>query len=70
MTERRLAFMDIRELLRHLQAEPSNRKVEQQTGIDRRTVKRYRAWAQAQKLLEGPLPSHEALKRLLDETLP
>ena len=70
MTERRLAFMNIRELLRHLQAEPSNRKVEQQTGIDRRTVKRYRVWAQAQKLLDGALPSHEALKQLLDETLP
>lgn len=70
MTERRLALMNIRELIRHIQEEPSNRKIEQQTGIDRRTVKRYRAWATAQKLLDGPLPSHEALKGLLDETLP
>lgn len=70
MTERRLGLMNIRELLRHMQQEASNRKVEEQTGIDRRTVKRYRDWAQSQKLLEVALPSHEALKRLLDETLP
>jgi len=70
MPERRLALMNIRELLRHMQDEPSNRKIEQQTGIDRRTVKRYREWAKEQKLLEGPLPSHEELLRLLEETLP
>jgi transposase len=70
MTERRLVYMNIRDLLRHMQEEPSNRKVERQTGIDRRTVKRYREWAKKQKLLEGALPSHEALMRLLNETLP
>lgn len=70
MTERRLRLMNIRELLRYIQEERSNRKIERETGIDRRTVKRYREWASAQKLLEGALPSHEVLKRLLDETLP
>ncbi|HZW04511.1 MAG TPA: IS21 family transposase [Anaerolineaceae bacterium] len=70
MSERRLALMNIRELLRHIQQEPSNRKIERNTGIDRRTVKRYRDWAEQQQLLNGPLPSHEALLRLLDETLP
>jgi transposase len=62
--------MDIRELLRHIQQERSNRKIEREIGIDRRTVKRYREWAEKQKLLEGTLPSHAELKRLLDETLP
>lgn len=70
MTERRLGLMDIRELLRHIQQAPSNRQVERDTGIDRRTVKRYREWAKGQQLLDGPLPSHEALRTLLDETLP
>jgi transposase len=62
--------MDIREILRQLQQGQSNRAVERDTGIHRKTVARYRAWAQQQGLLEGPLPSLSELRRLLDETWP
>jgi transposase len=62
--------MDIRELLLHIRAGSSNRQIEQDIGVDRRTVKRYRDWAKAQELLEEPLPSLEALQALLDQTMP
>ena len=40
MSDRRKNLMDIRELLLHIQVNTSNRQVERDTGIDRRTVKR------------------------------
>jgi len=60
--------MDIREILRQLQQGQSNRAVERNTGIHRKTVARYRAWAKEQGLLEEPLPSLSAVQRLLEET--
>jgi transposase len=69
MAGRRIALMDIRELLRHLRASASDRAVQRDTAIDRRTVQRYRAWAAAQGLLTGPLPALEDLQRLLEQTL-
>ena len=47
--------MDIRELLRHIEANPCDRGVHQETGMHRQTVKRYRDWAPEQGLLAGPL---------------
>lgn len=70
MSDRRKNLMDIRELLLHIQANASNRQVERDTGIDRRTVKRYRDWAQAQNLLAGPLPPLEGLQGLMAQTMP
>ncbi len=61
--------IDIRELVRHLRANDSDRAVQRDTGIDRRTVQRYRAWAAEQALLTGPLPALEELQRLLQQTL-
>jgi transposase len=61
--------MDIRELVRHLRANDSDRAVQRDTGIDRRTIQRYRAWASAQGLLTGPLPTLEALQGLVVQTL-
>ena len=61
--------MDIRELVRHLRVNPSDRAVQRDTGIDRRTVQRYRVWAAAQGLLDGPLPPLEDLLRLVEQTL-
>ena len=61
--------MDIRELLRHLRASDSDRAVQRDTAIDRRTVHRYRAWAVAQGLLTGQLPALEDLQCLLEQTL-
>lgn len=61
--------MDIRTLLIHIRDNPSDRGVQQETGVDRRTVKRYRSWAADQDLLEGPLPPLEKLQPLISETL-
>lgn len=61
--------MDLRELLRHIQAEPSDRAVQRATGAHRQTVHRYRAWAAAQGLLDQPLPPIDVLQRLIDQTL-
>jgi hypothetical protein len=54
MTERKLKLMDIRELLLHLRAQSSDRQIRKDTGLNRRTIKRYREWAHSQGLLEGP----------------
>jgi transposase len=61
--------MDIRELLRHIRITDSDRAIQRDTGIDRRTVQRYRAWAVAQGLLTGPLPPLEDLQCLVEQTL-
>jgi hypothetical protein len=53
--------MDIRELIVHLRVQKSNRQVAKDTGVNRRTVQRYREWAKAQGLLEGELPPLEEL---------
>ncbi len=60
--------MDVRELLRHIQTTESDRAVARGTGAHRKTVLRYRQWARAHHLLDGPLPSLEALQALLVET--
>ena len=62
--------MDIRELLRHIQVNSSDRRVHRETGVHRPTVKRYREWAAEQGLLAGTLPPIEELQALLEETLP
>lgn len=48
--------MDLRELLRHLQATTNISAIRRATGLDRRTIDRYRTWAVAQGLLDQPLP--------------
>jgi transposase len=68
MPGKRKATLDIREILRHLRKNQSNRAAARALGIDRRTVKRYRTWATEQGLLEGQLPPWGELHRLLDET--
>jgi transposase len=62
--------MDIRNLLRHLQAQSNISAIQRATGLNRRTILRYRDWAQSHHLLEQPLPSLEALQQLLATTLP
>jgi transposase len=69
MAGRRIALIDIRELVRHLRTTDSDRAVQRTTAIDRRTVQRYRAWATEQGLLTGPLPALEDLQRLVEQTL-
>ena len=62
--------MDIREILVHIRAGSSDRQIERDIKIDRRTIKRYKEWAKAQGLLEGDLPSLEELQVLAEQTLP
>jgi transposase len=70
MNERNLRLMDIRELLLHMRAHASDRQVARDTGFNRRTVKRYRVWAQEQGLLEGEMPSLEELQVRISASLP
>ena len=57
MPGKRKETMEIREMLRRFQQGQSNRHVARDLGVNRKTVDRYRAWADDQELLEGPLPS-------------
>ena len=70
MAYRRIAVMDLRELIRLLRAGESDRRIAQLLGHNRRTIIRYRQWATEQGLLAGDLPSPAALQRLLNDTLP
>lgn len=62
--------MQVRQLLLHLRSSASDRCVSRDTGVARNTVRRYRAWAQQQGLLEGQMPPDDQLQQLLDNTLP
>lgn len=62
--------MDIREILMHLRSGASQRQIQRELGIDRRTVKRYRLWAEEHGLLTGELPPLEDLHRRLAQTWP
>jgi len=62
--------MDIRNLLRHLQASSNISAIQRATGLNRRTILRDRDWAASHDLLKQPLPPLEALQQLLAATLP
>jgi transposase len=70
MPGKRKGTMDIRDVLRRLRKGESVRAVARITGVDRKTVGRYQAWAVEQGLLQGSLPPLGELNRLLEETLP
>lgn len=61
--------MDIRAILMQLRAGVSQRQIERELKINRRTVKKYRDWAEQQGLLAGELPPLEALQALLAQTM-
>jgi transposase len=61
--------MDIRNLLRHLQTTSNLSAVQRATGLNRRTIQRYRDWAAEHDLLETPLPPLEQLQQLVATTL-
>jgi transposase len=69
MAGRRIDTMDIRELVRHLRDTTNDSAVQRTTGLNRRTIQRYRRWAHAQGLLAGPLPPIEVLHALVTTTL-
>jgi len=67
---RRTNSMDIRAILMHIQAGCSNRQIERDLDIDRRTVQRYREWAEEYSILGSGLPCVETLQGLLEATIP
>jgi transposase len=69
MPGKRKETMEIREILRQMRRGRSNRGIARALDVDRKTVATYRSWAEAQGLLEGPLPSLSKLQQLLEETL-
>lgn len=71
MAGRSLAVDDVRELVRHLRATNNASAIQRATGLNRRTIARYRVWAEQHGLLDPaqPLPSLEALQHLAATTL-
>lgn len=65
----RLKTMDLHALLRRLRAGEKDRAIARALHLDRKTVKKYRAWSQTQGLLEGPLPDLAALNAQAATTL-
>lgn len=45
MTYRELTMIEVKEVLRRWQAKQSDRRIQRETGIDRKTVRRYLRWA-------------------------
>lgn len=62
--------MDIREVIRQFRNGVSDRAIQRMSGMHRKTVKRYRNWAEEQGLLEGRLPPLDELERLLQASMP
>lgn len=62
--------MDVHEMLRLMQQGYSNRKIAAALQVNRKTVDKYRAWADEAGLLVGELPELEQLQRLLAERFP
>lgn len=67
MSGRRTDVLDIRELLRHIQAGESDRQIAEALHLTRKTVGKHRAWATRHGLLKGALPAPEELARLLEQ---
>lgn len=55
-------ILDVRELVRRVQAGQTDRAIARELGVARKTVKRYRAWAEAEGWEAGPLPAVEELE--------
>jgi transposase len=53
--------LDIREILRRLRLGQGARAIARDLSLSRKTVAKYQAWAQAEGLLEGPLPEPAVL---------
>lgn len=60
--------MDVHALIRRLRAGESERRIARALQLDRKTVRRYRQWAERQGLLQGPLPELAALEAQLRAT--
>ena len=65
MKHRRLTTMDIHALLRRFRANESDRRIAKALHLDRKTVAKYRSWAEQEHLLVGPLPDLAELQARL-----
>ena len=63
-------MLDIREVLRRLQLGETDRRIARDLQLSRKTVGKYRLWAQQQGVLGSPLPDVATLQALLRTTLP
>src|SRR4029450_5663820 len=70
MRNRRMNAMDIIEPIRLLRTGASDHRMSKLLRYNRRTIARYRSWAQGQGLLEGELPAADRIHHLLAKTLP
>jgi len=61
--------LDIREILRRLQLGERERRIAHDLRVSRKTVAKYREWAEQHGVLPGELPSAADLQRLLANTL-
>ena len=62
--------MDVYEVLRLVKLGRSNRRIASALGINRKTVGKYRTWAEESGLLAGELPSPAELHQLLEKSWP
>lgn len=62
--------MEIRGLLMELRAGVSQRQIAREQKVNRRTVKKYKEWAERKGLLKGELPPLEELQEMLEEAMP
>jgi hypothetical protein len=62
--------LDIREVIRRVQLGDTDRRIARDLHISRKTVTKYRAWAQQHDLATGPLPDVATLHAQLKTTLP
>jgi hypothetical protein len=61
--------LDIRELIRRVQLGETDRQIARDLQVSRKTVPKYRAWAQRHDVLTGPLPDAATLHAQLNTTL-
>jgi hypothetical protein len=67
---RRADVLDIREVIRRVQLGEADRQIARDLQVSRKTVGKYRAWAQQHEVLAGPLPDAATLQVQLQMTLP
>ena len=70
MSGRRTEMWDIREILRRMRLGESDRAIAKALGVSRKTVRKYRAWAEQAALPADALPPTEQLNALLQASLP
>ena len=63
-------MLDIRGLIRRVQLGETDRQIARDLLVSRKTVKKYRVWAQQQDVLTAPLPDPATLQAQLKATFP